>query len=113
MGGQRGLEVFTGIPRGLALRTADIMVAKFPRCMSRLKRWYSHSVSFGSPVWRFILAPTSVMILWASGPKTPLVSNASGAKRKRSVRPLYFVRFLSSAVVAAAPGVSAELLSTV
>ena len=86
-------------------------MAALPRWTARASLWYSQNVSLGSPDCRFSLAPICVIVACAPGPKAPLVSNARGEKRKRSVRAAYLRRFASSAARALDPECMAELFS--
>ena len=82
-----------------------MMVAVFPRCTAKLMCWYSHSLSFKSPDCCCNRLRISMITLWASGPKAPLVSKHSREKLNLSVRLMYFIRFDSSATAATAPDV--------
>ena len=82
--------------------------AALPRATAREILWSSHWVSLRSPVhWRIRL-PSSVTNLRLEGPKTPVVSTASGSNLYLSLIAEYFARFERSCFSAAAPACRAQ-----
>lgn len=103
------LGVISGglMARGSKTSAVCRMLAAFPLTIARANRCHSQAVSRGSPDTEVILAPSSRTNIFVDGPHAPAVSKDSGSKRNRCARSLYFLRFLSSASRAAAPGVLA------
>ena len=87
--------------------------AAFPRATAREILWNSHWVSLRSPVYWRMRFPSSETNLRLEGPKTPVVSTASGSNLNLSLSSRYFSRLDCSCFSAAAPARIAQSIKWV
>ena len=79
------------------------METAFPNWMATDSLCRRNVVDLGSPDWRVILFPRSLMKDIVFGPKTPDDSMAIGVKKWEEVKLEYFSSFSASALVATSP----------
>ena len=81
-----------------------LMEAEFPRTTAREILSSSHEVSLLFPVRAVMRLPSLCKKTFEEGPKTPVVSTATGSKVYLSESAEYLSLFLCSLAVAAEPG---------
>ena len=94
-----------------SLPAAAKTLKALPRRTAIPRRCLSHMVSRGSPVASRSLRPRSLTIFRVEGPKTQVVSRATGSNRYLSSRALYLTLFALSAAAAADDGSMAERMT--